>query len=379
MEKQNRLRCHAPAGQWPLKPALFLPAGSSVPALPLQVLSRRLLATLAALAAPALAAGPENAGEIVELRRRLADREVEVAALQAEIYRLRARVAATQPPASRAVPAGSAPSPAREGQGSPPADDDELARALESSLVRQGGSVLRPGTVELEPELSYFYDEPAGNRRRDSFSLALTGRLGLPDSMQAEVRLPYVAHDRWSGTGTSSGPGDVRLGLTRELLPGGEATPSLLAFAQWRLPTGEIDRTPPTGYGQHALQLGFSTVRRQDPVVLFGSLSYTWNLGEAHLRHGLRYDAGDFVGGRLGAYLAATPDTSLYLGLSFNSNMADRLNGNPLRESGRLSGMVDFGTTTIIGPGRFMTVSGGIGVTAAAPKFSLAVSFPIRF
>lgn len=232
--------------------------------------------------------------------------------------------------------------------------------------------------MELEPEASYFYDESSG-RRRDNFGLALTGRIGLPGAMQAELRLPYVVRDHQSGLGTSSGPGDIRLGLTKEMFSGTDRAPSLFVFGQWRTVTGDINATPPTGYGQHAVQLGLSAVSRQDPVVLFGSIFYNANLGSARLHNGARLRAGNVFGGRLGTYLAATPDTSAYLGVSFNSNETDRFNGRPIEGSSRLSSMVELGTTTVIGPGRFLNVSAGFGVTPAAPKFSLTVSVPSRF
>lgn len=324
----------------------------------------------------AAAGAAENNVRIDELKRKLAEREAEVAALKREIAGMQSSGAADHatPPEAGLTAPSSSPGTAR----SPGEEDDELARALESSLVRQGGAILRPGTAELEPEVAYSYDEPSGHRR-DNFGLAVTGRVGLPGAMQAELRVPYVIQDHWSGLGTSSGLGDIQLGLTKELFAGTESAPSLLAFVQWRTTTGDINSRPPTGYGQNAIQLGLTTVKRQDPVVLFGSLSYNANVGAAHLNNGARLRAGDVFGGRLEAALAATPDTSLHLAVTFNSNWADRVNDHPIEGSSRLSSVVELGSTTVVGRGRFLNVSAGFGVTPAAPKFSLAVSLPIRF
>jgi hypothetical protein len=319
----------------------------------------------------------ESYSRVDELQRLVAERDAEILALKAQLADARLQTGDGQA-IRQGVPPAAAPS-APGGAAGKGVEDDELARALESSLVRQGGSVLRSGAWELEPEFSYFYDEPTGNRRRDNFGLAITGRVGLPGALQAELRLPYVVSDHWSGVGHSSGLGDIRLALTKELIPGTDRAPSLLVFAQWRTRTGDIKSNPPTGYGQQAIQFGLSTVRRQDPVVLFGSLFYTANVGDAHLRDGARLDAGDVFGGRLGAYLAATPDTSLYLGVAFNSNDEDRFNGRPIDGSSHLSSVVELGSTTVIGRGRFINIAAGIGVTSAAPKFSLTVSLPLRF
>ena len=260
------------------------------------------------------------------------------------------------------------------------ASDEELGSALDSALVRQGGRVLARGVMEIEPELSYIYDDLTGNRRRDHFSIAATARIGLPWSLQAEIRVPYVIHDRISDAGSSSGVGDVRIGLTKELLREQRNLPALLASVAWRLKTGDINRMPaPTGFGQHALQYSITAVKRADPTVVFGSLFYTQNLGSADLGTGAQLRAGDTLGGRLGLYLAATPDTSLYYAVALNSLESDRLNGQPLLPTSRLNGVLEIGATTTLGRARFLSITGGFGFTSAAPKFSTTVALPVRF
>lgn len=333
-----------------------------------------------ALWATVAAGVAESSPSVDELRRQLAAQEAEIVALREQLARppsLPADCAAPGAPV-RTASAASAPPAAGKRSGMDD-DDEELTRALESSLVRQGGGVLRPGAKEIEPEFSYLYDEPTGGGRRDRFGLALTARIGLPDAMQGEFRLPYVVRDRWSGVSTSAGVGDVQFGLSREFSAGSERAASLLGFAQWRTATGDVERNPPTGFGQQAIMFGVSTVRRQDPVVLFGSLSYTASIGSADLRDGARLRAGNVFGGRLGAYLAATPETSLYSGLAFNSNADDRFDGRRIDGSSRLSGVLELGSTTVIGRGRFLNISAGIGFTPAAPKFTLTLSSPLRF
>jgi hypothetical protein len=265
------------------------------------------------------------------------------------------------------------------GSGSADYDEEGLLSALESSLVREGGGVLRPGTFEIEPEFSYFYDEPTTGRRRDAFGFAMTARLGLRGSMQAELRLPYVVDDRWSGVGHSSGIGDARLGLTKEVWRETETAPAVFAFAQWRTTTGDINRQPPTGFGQDAIEIGVTSTRRQDPIVLFGSVSYTINFGAAHLNSGAHYESANVFGLRLGTYLAATPDTSLSAAVRLNTNRADRFDGVPVESTNRLRGSLELAATTVIGRGRFLNVAADIGFTSAAPKLGLTVSLPFRF
>ncbi|HEX6015465.1 MAG TPA: hypothetical protein VFY87_27430, partial [Geminicoccaceae bacterium] len=99
--------------------------------------------------------------------------------------------------------AGGAPSDGGEAADSA---DPELT-ALNRVLVEKGGLLLRPWSVELQPEVSYSYKGSNGllivdeNGRRTAVAhdvdlnrleAALVGRLGLPWQSQAEIKVPYV-------------------------------------------------------------------------------------------------------------------------------------------------------------------------------------------
>lgn len=354
------------------------------------------LATAACLATSGAAAGAGPTA-VDDLRLRLQQREAEIVELRRQLDALRQRQPAavpgglpeetseapaaprSPPSAGAAVARTASPASSQRPTGVDEADDDELSGALESSLVRQGGRVLSWGTVEVEPELSYIYDEPDRGSRRDQVRAAVTVRLGLPRAFQAELRLPYTVHDRWMGVGTSKGLGDVRVGLTKELLAERESVPAVLAFGYWRRRTGDLERTPPTGTGQDAFQVGLTMTKRHDPVVLFGALSYTAHLGTARFEAGSRARWGDVLGARLGAVLAATPDVSLVYGVSFNSSASSHLNGERMQGSDRLAGVAELGTAIVLARGVFFNLMAAIGVTPAAPRFGLTMSLPVRF
>jgi hypothetical protein len=257
------------------------------------------------------------------------------------------------------------------------ADPNELTVGLlESALVRRGARLLPPGRMEFEPEVSYFYDEPIETVRRDHAGLAATLRIGLPGAMQADIRAPLVLRDRLSGLGRSSGLGDVTVALTRQLMLERSSAASPFAALEWRAPTGDVNSFPATGFGQHAVRAGVTLLRRHDPVVLHGHLSYVVNLGEARLHDGMRMDSGNVLGGQLGFFLVATPDTSLFANIALNSSSADRFDGHRLEFTDRLSGLVEIGAATALGRGRFLNVAAGIGFTPAAPKIVLTLSMP---
>jgi hypothetical protein len=249
-----------------------------------------------------------------------------------------------------------------------PPNQDE-SRALERALVRQAGAVLPSGTVEIEPAFDYLYSEPS-NGRRDTVISTLTVRGGLPWRSQVELSVPYVDYDRQTGTHAVSNVGDVQLSLTKQLTEGASYLPELLAFGQWKSRSGHSELTPPTGTGSNTLQAGLSAIKRQDPVVLLASLSYTHSLNQG------RADVGDFVGGKLGAFLAATPETTLFFDINANSTYAARTLAPGIN---RLVGVAEMGADMALSRTTLLAVTGGIGFTRQAPRFRLSVSLPTRF
>jgi hypothetical protein len=251
------------------------------------------------------------------------------------------------------------------------AGDEETTRALERALVRRGGLVLRAWSAEIEPGVAYRYQEPNG-RRRDTFSSSLTLRLGLPWAAQGEVRVPFVLHDRRSGAGKTSGLGDVVVGLTKLLLMERKLVPELLFTARWKTTTGASGREP-TGSGAHGLQGLLTALKRDDPVVLLGSLYYVWNIRSGDV------DLGDAAGVILGIALAATPRTSVLLDLDLASISATAVGGQRSAGTERLSGLLEIGVSTILVRDLLLNFTAEIGVTPDAPDLQLIVALPFRW
>lgn len=253
----------------------------------------------------------------------------------------------------------------------PHADDEQTTRALERALVRRGGLVLRPWSGELEPGASYRYNEPSSGRR-DTFASSLTFRLGLPWAAQADVRVPFVFHDRQSGVGTRSGLGDVDVGLTKLLLRERKSVPELLFTGRWKTTTGASGGPLPVGSGANGLQGLLTAVKRDDPLVLLGALYYVWNMRSGDV------DLGDATGVILGVILAATPETSVLLDVELASISATSIGGRRLAGTDRLSGILEIALSRIVGRDLLLNFTIGIGITPSAPDLQLAVAFPFR-
>jgi hypothetical protein len=293
---------------------------------------------------------------IAELERQLAERDREIA-------ELRARQKPEAPPAARA-----------EGQLRQPEEhattieDQEVSRALEIALVRQGGSVLPPWVFQVEPELAYTYNDFHGIRR-DTFTSSVSLRAGLPWDAQALVFVPYVFYVDQTDVGSTSNIGDVQLALTKRLVSETDYVPELLLTGRWKSDSGDSGGVLTTGTSGDAFQATVTAVKTQEPLVLFGSPSYTVSLPADDVLQG--------AGVKLGAILVATPDTSLQLDVDVNALFATRVRGFEVRDSDRVSGIVDLGVVTVVSKDMVLNVIAGIGFTSAAPDFRLGVSLPI--
>ena len=322
-------------------------------------------------------------------------RDVLIEDLRRRIDALERRV--NEPPPAAPPPPQAAPAkpPAQES-----AEKDESARALERALVREGGLVLPAGAFEVEPRLQYTYrgSDALGivsiggvaqvaeqDLKRNEVEASLGIRVGLPWSSQVELRLPYVwLHQNraiggmQSESERTSGAGDLELGMAKQLLTERGARPSLLASLNWKSRTGEneLGRLSP-GSGFHQLQGGLTAVKRQDPLVFFGALSYTAVLERT--RSGTDVDPGDAIGFKAGALLAASPETSLRAGFEVSRFGRTKIGGAGVPGSDATVAMLDLGFASLLSSRTLFDLQLGVGLTPDAPDFQLRLSLPIRF
>jgi hypothetical protein len=349
--------------------------------------------------------------DVRTLQQQLQERDAIIRDLQQRVEALEKRSRDAVPAAVQAAPAAVPPAADRQARNAPPpaasvaatgrTEEDETARALERALVREGGFLLPPRAMEVEPRLQYTYrgtrgagivQTPAGalvadrsaNRHRSEATLGF--RVGLPWSSQAELRVPYV----WMRNDTSAlaagvadaerreGLGDAELQLTKQLAVERGGRPALLASLTWKPATGSFDLTSPSpGSGFPSLQAALTAVKRQDPLVFIGSLSYTAFRSRSEL--GNQIDPGNALGVRLGTLLAASPETSLRTTLDLSRAAKTRLNGRSAPGTQALSGVVELGLSTLVAKNILLDVNVGFGITPDAPNLRLGVSLPIRF
>lgn len=271
---------------------------------------------------------------------------------------------------------------------------------MERTLVVTGALLLPVGQIDLTTAFGYSRSEDSAPTlfatqgqqflathriRRDLLSADLSVRVGLPYDTQLELGIPYRyarqqhitevgLSPRSEASTSASGVGDLRLGLAKGLLHERSWWPDLIARLDWDTAFGKDDTNGVSlGGGFNEVQASLTMTKRQDPLVFVGSASYETTLKKGEVK------PGDRIGLSFGALLAASPETSLRVSFSQSFIDAMKIGERSIAGSERLSAMLNFGASSIVGHGKFIDVSAGVGLTGDAPDFSLGLSFSYRF
>lgn len=279
--------------------------------------------------------------------------------------------------------------------------DDELARALERALVREGGLLLPPAAIEIEPRWSYQYGSSMGleltgtaaapqlariDRRRTLQQAGIGLRVGLPSRWQFDLLVPYLSlHQRQSVSGgvsssdSTSGFGAAEIGLSHEVRPVSAGT-GVVAALRWSEPASAVFErasalAPASGFA--SLQASVLFVTRRDPVVFIGALSQAWRQSRRVADQAIA--PGDTTGLRAGAIIALSPEISLRLGLELAHTGSTRVDGVAVGGTGGVSGEFSTGFSLVLSPRVLLGIEAGIGLTSITPDFRVGLSLPIRF
>jgi hypothetical protein len=253
--------------------------------------------------------------------------------------------------------------------------DDEFDRALERTLVREGALVLPPWSYELTPQFSYaHWDKLQDPAVRNSYSAALTFRMGLPWTSQISATLPYE-FDQFRDGSSSSGLADAGFLFSKALLIESDWMPNLVGSIGWTSPTSVVGKAfSPIPYVS-GFQAGVTASKQFDPLVVFGSVSYFSSA--SHEIAGTRSDPHDILGARFGGSFALSPSTSITAG--FNFGYLTQPTDFIVPGSDRILSSVDVGFTTILWKRTLLNVTTQFGLTGHVPDFRLIASIPIRF
>jgi hypothetical protein len=381
----------------------------------------------------------QQQAEIDALKRRLEDQDSELAGLRGR--GLAAQEAASPPQAAQPGPAtGSARAPQVAAE-TPPAQPvgeapsgESQAEQLRSHVeaVPDGQGVLTPrGTFVFEPSVEYVQSSTdrlvfrgvelvpglqlgiieASSADRSTGVGTGTFRYGLTNRLEAEVRVPFVyRHDRIQVvqqrdqgivrnlTYDERGIGDVEFALRYQLnQPKQAQEPIFVGSVRVKSDTGkgpfDIDYDQfgiatglATGSGFWAVQPGVNFLLPSDPVVIYGSVGYLYNIsrnvnktiGGALVG---RVDPGDAISGNLGFGFALNPRFSFSLGYEHSYIFPTTTEiGGTLQRSSRLQvGALVLGMSYRLSERQTMNWNFEIGATKDAPDVAITLRLPIDF
>lgn len=261
--------------------------------------------------------------------------------------------------------------------------------------------------------------------KRNTFTASLTGRTGLSNRMEVELKVPYVyrsdatvSREIFTGTAVervfdTSGKdlGDVELAGRYQLNDGGPDKAYWIGGMRYKSTTGKdpfevvtdcqtrcigenvtgtgLPLSLPTGSGFHSLQGSLTWLFPSDPAVFFGNLSYLHNFKRSNVqrlvRNGIREPLGELapgaiIGFNFGMGLALNDKASLSLGYDHSTVARMKQNGRTVPGSVRTQlGTLLLGYSYRFNEKRSLSVAVGAGVTRDTPDVSLTIRMPLSF
>lgn len=252
----------------------------------------------------------------------------------------------------------------------------------------------------------------------------LTGRYGITNRMELEVRIPYVdthtdtvsrevltgsAQDNVFGS-SGKGLGDIEATLRYQINNGGADKAYYIGWFRFKSRTGKdpfevvtdcvtrcvqnltgtgLPVQQPTGTGFYTLQPGLTWLLPSDPVVFFGNFSYLYNVERHHVSENILLGGKQFLGN---VKMGNEGDVSVGMGMALNDKASlsigyDQTFIGRTTESGQKlpgSTKVWLGQLLIGGSYRFndketLNVTLGVGVTRDTPDATVIVRVPMMF
>ncbi|RKP52007.1 hypothetical protein [Trinickia fusca] len=252
----------------------------------------------------------------------------------------------------------------------------------------------------------------------------LDTRYGLTDRISVDVDVPYIyrhsnfivggagtaANSLSDASGSSNALGDVNFGLYYQFVKEHANWPDIVGSVRVKAPTGtspfgiklvQVDPNNtnlvapsklPTGTGFWSITGGLSVLKTYDPVVLFGSLSYTYNVARSFAdisstvgqTEPAKVKLGDIVQWGAGMALAFSEKDSASVSYTMaiepqSQTQAPGQGWQKVPGSETVAAALNFGLNHVVN--KHLTINGSvsIGLTPDAPNFVVGVRFPYTF
>ena len=279
-------------------------------------------------------------------------------------------------------------------------DEEAAVRALERSLIQADALLLSPGQLELGFGLAFGVDrrsspvllQDAGggalfggsvDTRLETLGADVELQIGLPFRSQFGIAVPLNSHrmlatTRSSGAvvaerdATSTDVGDVRVAFLKTLVQERGARPDLIALLAYDADSAS-DLEPPVGSGAAETSLGLNATKRQDPLVFTAGLSHTVSSSDRGFRPGAVTQLS------IGAFLAASPYTSLRMGFTQRHVDDAELDDEALLGTDGISASLELGASSVVSRSVFAAADLEVGLTGVEADYRFALRLSRRF
>lgn len=263
-----------------------------------------------------------------------------------------------------------------------------------------------------------------GETKSHQIMADLDTRYGLTDRMSIDVDVPYIyrhssfivggaggaANSLSDASVNSNAIGDVNFGIYYQFLKETNNLPDVVGSLRVKTPTGTSpfgikvqQLTPdntnlvapsklPTGTGFWNVTAGLSVLKTYDPVVLFGSLSYTYNISRSFAdissvvgqTQPAQVKLGDIIqfGGGVALAFSDKDSASISYTMAIEPQSKTKAPGGSwtgVPGSETTASVLNFGLNHVIN--KHLTINGAVsvGLTPDAPNFVVGVRFPYTF
>jgi len=227
-----------------------------------------------------------------------------------------------------------------------------------------------------------------------NFTNSFSYDFGLLDNLTVGARIPLVVKYDTQDELNASGFGDISVTGRWQPFAYVPGKMSTTVFGTFTSKTGvspyeiDINEQLSTGSGYYSLGGGASLSKVLDPVVIFGSVSATYNIPAEDLQQvrGARLlkevEPGFGISGSAGFAYSLSYDISLSISAQLSYSDETILtfsNGDQAMAQDQMSGFLSVSLGTRVSDTTIVNTSLGIGLTEDAPDFSLGVSLPLNF
>ncbi|MBT9236923.1 hypothetical protein RIN61_24290 [Pseudomonas inefficax] len=260
--------------------------------------------------------------------------------------------------------------------------------------------------------------------KADNWTLDMTARYNLAQRWQFDINVPVVYRESTYSSGGAGGAGastsdetvtrdpeigDVNVGVAYKFLDEDETWPDAVATLRIKAPTGKdpygiklrqvegndnlsVPESLPTGNGVWSITPGISLVKTFDPAVLFGSLSYTYNMQDSFSDISPQVNSkvpGDVKLGdswQIGGGIAFALNEKMSMSFSVSDQFARKSKIKPdggdwqsISNSDYNAANFNIGMTFAATDNLTIVPNLAIGLTDDAPDFSFSLKFPYYF